>query len=77
MYMMRSKIAAGLLFQSRLEGMFHLPDAWRQLPDVPGTHPVILGTVGAGGFRNRLYSSWSSVLTPFSVMMEVLYDSLA
>ncbi len=72
---LRSKITAGLLFQSRFD-MLHAPDA-RTFYDTPGTHPVSLDMVGADSLRGSLFSSWSSALTPFSLMMDMLYDSLA
>ncbi len=77
MSMMRSKIAAGLLFQTRFEGMFPPAEALVPLPESPGAYPVSLEMIGAAGFRGRLFSSWLSFLNPYAVQMEVLYDSLA
>lgn len=76
MSIMQSKIEAGLLFQSRFEGMFPFPEPVAPLPEPPGTYPVMLDMIGAEGFRDKVFSSWSSFLTPFSVQMEVLYDAL-
>jgi hypothetical protein len=75
--MLRSKIAAGLLFQSRFEGTFPVSEAWTLLPEPPGPYPVSLEFVGATAFRSRLFSSWSATLTPYSIMMEGLYASFA
>ena len=72
---LRSKMTAGLLFQSRFDALYALPS--RTFYDTPGTHPVSLDMVGADRMRGSLFSSWSSALTPFSVMMETLYESLA
>lgn len=73
----RSKIASGVVFHSRFEGMAAVPEAWEFLPEPPGAYPVSLEMIGATGFRSRLFSSWLSFLPAFSVQMEVLYDSLA
>ena len=72
---LRLKITSGLLFQSRFDTLY--APTTRTFYDTPGTHPVSLDMVGADKMRGSLFSSWSSTLTPFSVMMETLYDSLA